>query len=172
MKDHLCSRFASTFTLAILFLAGCGQAEKTAPTEKTSGGGAPASAPGLKILQITGDDTMKYNVTVFEAKAGEPVRVTLTNVGKMPKQAMAHNWVLLQPCSEADFNAFGMAATMAAPTHIPTGTAAKIIAQTKLLGPGESDSIDFKAPSAPGEYPFLCTFPGHFAIMKGKLVVK
>jgi azurin len=80
--------------------------------------------------------------------------------------------VLLQPCSEADFNAFGTAAAMAAPTHIPAGTAAKIIAQTKLLGPGESDSIDFKAPSAPGEYPFLCTFPGHFALMKGKLVVK
>jgi azurin len=61
---------------------------------------------------------------------------------------------------------------MAAPTHIPTGTAAKIIAQTKLLGPGETDTIDFTAPAQPGEYPFLCTFPGHFALMKGKLVVK
>jgi azurin len=61
---------------------------------------------------------------------------------------------------------------MAAPTHIPPGKAAMILAQTKLLGPGESETIDFKAPTQPGEYPFLCTFPGHFAMMKGKLVVK
>jgi azurin len=168
MNTFLRAKLACVFTVATLAVAGCGQAEKTTPASAPPA----APAPGVKTLSITGDDTMKYNVTVFEAKAGEPVRVTLTNVGKMPKQAMAHNWVLLQPCSEADFNAFGTAAAMAAPTHIPAGTAAKIIAQTKLLGPGESDSIDFKAPSAPGEYPFLCTFPGHFALMKGKLVVK
>jgi azurin len=123
-------------------------------------------------VQISGDDTMKFSVTLIEAKAGEPLRVILTNSGKMPKQAMAHNWVLLKPCSEADFNAFGMAAAMAAPTHIPAAKAADILAQTKLLGPGESETIEFKAPSQPGEYPFLCTFPGHYALMKGKLVVR
>jgi azurin len=168
MKNILRSILAGGLTLAALVFAGCGQAEKPGAVSTPTA----AAAPGVKTLAITGDDSMKFNVTVFEAKAGEPVRVTLTNVGKMPKQAMAHNWVLLQPCSEADFNAFGMAATMAAPTHIPSGTAAKIIAKTKLLGPGETDTIDFTAPAQPGEYPFLCTFPGHFALMKGKLVVK
>jgi azurin len=168
MKNCMRSILVGGLSLATLLLAGCGQAEKPSPAIAPKA----AAAPGVKTLAITGDDAMKFNVTVFEVKAGEPVRVTLTNIGKMPKQAMAHNWVLLQPCSEADFNAFGMAATMAAPTHIPTGTAAKIIAQTKLLGPGETDTIDFTAPAQPGEYPFLCTFPGHFALMKGKLVVK
>jgi azurin len=169
MHAILRSQLATLLTLAALTVAGCGQAEKTAPASALP---AAAAAPGVKTLQITGDDMMKFNVTLLEAKAGEPLRVTFTNIGKMPKQAMAHNWVLLQPCSEADLNAFGTAAAMAAPTHIPPGSAARIIAQTRLLGPGESESIDFKAPSVPGEYPFLCTFPGHFALMKGKLVVK
>lgn len=167
MNIFLRSKLACVLTLSALALAGCGQAEKPAAVS------APPTAPaGTSTLQVTADDTMKYNVTQLEAKAGEPLRVILTNVGKLPKQAMAHNWVLLKPCSEADFNAFGMAAAMAAPTHIPTGTAAQIVAQTRLLGPGETDTIDFKAPAQPGEYPFLCTFPGHFAMMKGKLVVK
>lgn len=168
MKEFFPVRISGALVLATLVLSGCGQAEKTAPADAPPA----AAAPGVKTLQITGDDMMKNNVNVFEVKAGEPVRVTFANIGKMPKQAMAHNWVLLQPCSEADFNAFGAAAAMAAPTYIPSGTAAKIVAQTKLLGPGESDTIDFTAPAAPGEYPFLCTFPGHFALMKGKLVVK
>ena len=123
-------------------------------------------------MQITGDDTMKFSVTALSAAPGEPLRVVFSNVGKMPKQAMAHNWVLLQPCSEADLNAFGTAAAVAAPTHIPPARQAQVIVHTKLLGPGESDTIDFKAPSQPGEYPFICTFPGHFAMMRGKLVVK
>ena len=167
MKILLRSKFTYILTLAPLIVGGCGQAEKT-----VAASASPAAPAGTVTLQVTADDTMKYNVTQLEVEAGAPLRVVLTNVGKLPKQAMAHNWVLLKPCSEADFNAFGMAATMAAPTHIPSGTVAQIVAQTKLLGPGETDTIDFPAPSQPGEYPFLCTFPGHFAMMKGKLVVK
>lgn len=161
----------TSLLLAALLLAGCGQAEKPAATSSAAAPSAAAPA-GVKTVTITGDDTMKFSVTLIEAKAGEALRVVFSNIGKMPKQAMAHNWVLLQPCNETDFNAFGMAAAMAAPTHIPAAKAAMILAQTKLLGPGESETIDFKAPAQPGEYPFLCTFPGHFAMMKGKLVVK
>ena len=47
----------------------------------------------------------------------------------------------------------------------------KILAHTKLLGPGEEDSVIFTAPS-PGKYEYLCTFPGHFGIMRGVLTVK
>ena len=46
-----------------------------------------------------------------------------------------------------------------------------MVAHTKLLGGGESDEITFTAPAA-GEYPFICTFPGHFAIMQGVMTVK
>jgi azurin len=108
----------------------------------------------------------------MEARAGELLSVRMTNLGKMPKEAMGHNWVLLQAMSEADFNAFGIASGSAAPSYIPADKAALVIANTKVLGPGESDTVSFKAPDKAGEYPFLCSFPGHFAIMKGKLIVK
>jgi azurin len=48
---------------------------------------------------------------------------------------------------------------------------AAIVAHTKMLGGGESDEITFTAP-APGDYPFICSFPGHFAIMQGVMTVK
>ena len=46
-----------------------------------------------------------------------------------------------------------------------------VIAATKLLGPGESETISFTAPE-PGDYQFVCSFPGHFAMMRGIMVVK
>ncbi|MBI5688640.1 MAG: azurin [Verrucomicrobia bacterium] len=163
-------RLAVSLSVAALWLGGCSPAEK--PSAQTPPSAPPPAAAGVRTVSITGDDTMKFNVTEVAAAPGEPLRVVFTNVGKLPKQAMAHNWVLLQPCSEAELNAFGTAAVLAAPTHIPAAKQAQVIAHTKLLGPGESDTIDFKAPSQPGEYPFICTFPGHFAMMRGKLVVK
>ena len=49
----------------------------------------------------------------------------------------------------------------------------KVIARTKLLGPGESETITFTAPKISSQYDFLCTFPGHFAAgMKGKMIVQ
>ena len=47
----------------------------------------------------------------------------------------------------------------------------KVIAKTKLIGGGESDTIEFAAPE-PGVYDFICSFPNHAAVMKGKLTVK
>ncbi|MGE9268557.1 MAG: plastocyanin/azurin family copper-binding protein, partial [Verrucomicrobiales bacterium] len=57
--------------------------------------------------------------------------------------------------------------------YIPVAEAdaAAILAHTKLLGPGEEDSITFTAPEA-GEYPYLCSFPGHFGVMNGVMTVK
>lgn len=166
--DDLMKSTSLLLIAALLALAGCGE-KKTAPTADAAAVAAPAAG---RLVEITGDDTMRFNVSTIDARAGESLSVRLTNIGKMPKQAMAHNWVLLQPVSEADFNAFGIAAGSAAPTYIPADKAALVITHTKVLGPGESDTVSFKAPEKAGEYPFLCTFPGHFALMKGKLIVK
>jgi azurin len=166
---HLSPFFPAAIIAAVVFTSGCGQSEKPAVASSA----APAAdAAGGRTLNLTADDTMKYSLTTLEARPGEALRVTLTNVGRMPKQTMAHNWVLLKPGTDDEVNAFGMAAATAAPDYIPAAKAAQIIAQTKLVGPGESASVEFKAPEQPGVYPFLCTFPGHFAMMKGKLIVK
>ena len=55
--------------------------------------------------------------------------------------------------------------------YIPSGLTGEIIAYTKMLGGGESDTIIFNAPPI-GTYNFLCSFPGHYAIMNGKFIVE
>src|ERR1700693_1627363 len=75
-------------------LAAADQAEKkTAPAKTES---AAKKTEGAKTVEITGDDTMKYNVTTITAKPGEAVHIKLTNKGTMPKMAAAHNFVLLK----------------------------------------------------------------------------
>ena len=162
---------------SLLVLSGCGGSETKSTPASTEPAAPPAATPpadpaGVKVIRLTGDDTMRFNLTTIEAAPGEPMRVELKNIGRMPKQTMAHNFLLLQPMSDADLNAIGNAASMAAPTYLPKDMS-KVLAHTpKLVGPGETTTVDFNAPTEPGEYPYLCTFPGHFATMRGKLIVK
>ncbi|MDQ8187001.1 plastocyanin/azurin family copper-binding protein [Pelagicoccus sp. SDUM812002] len=133
---------------------------------------ATASTLAAAELEITGNDTMRFNVTELETTVGEETTVTFKNVGTLPKAAMGHNFVVLKPGT--DLASFGNAAIAAAGNdYIPTEEtfAQQVIAHTKVLGPGESDSVSFTI-AEPGEYPFICSFPGHWAIMKGVLQVK
>ena len=125
-----------------------------------------------KIVEITGDDFMKFSVTSFEVKPGQSVSVKLKNIGELPRQAVAHNWVLVAkeafapkfveagvPHPERDYIAFEQEFY--------------VLAKTKMLGPGESDSVTFTAPRDPGTYEYLCTFPEHYAGgMKGVMTVR
>lgn len=153
-------------TLAGASLAFTGCSRSAAPSATT----AATPADGKRAIDLTADDTMKFSLTEIRAKPGEALRLTLKNKGQMPRTVMAHNWVLLKPMSDSDLNAFGMKASSIAPQYLPDDQSS-VIAHTKLIEGGESDTIEFNAPSAPGEYPFICTYPGHFAIMKGKLIV-
>jgi azurin len=169
----------------LLFLASCGgneSSENTVTTDTTSAMEAPAAPqtpgadiPGIDSVQVTdhiqleGMDNMKYDKTLFKIKAGQDVKLTLKNAGKLPKEAMSHNVVVL--AQGTDIQAFGEAAVAARPDHIPAAMASDVIAHTKLLGPGESDTITFKV-ADPGVYDFICSFPGHFGTMRGKIVVE
>ena len=115
---------------------------------------------------------MKFNITEIHAKPGEALAVTLTNEGTVPKFSMGHNWVLL--AAGTDLNAFaGEAATAAATEYVPASFKDRVLAATKLLGPKESSTALFYAPTKPGRYPFLCAFPGHMQVgMKGELIVE
>jgi azurin len=124
-----------------------------------------------KKVQIQANDQMKYDVASIDATAGQKVTVTITNAGKLPKVAMAHNFVLLK--AGTDVSAFSMAAmTHHESGYMPPDMADKVIAATKLVGPGESDRVTFTAPVG-GIYDYICTFPGHaLAGMRGTLNVK
>lgn len=165
----------ASLSLALLVLAGCGKKESAAPQASNTPAAPNAStpaAPAVLNVEITANDAMKFSVTRIEAKAGQDVKVTLVNIGSMPKAAMGHNWVLLK--KGVDAKAFVDAAVAAmANDYFPADKADQVIAHTKLLGPKQTDEVSFKAPTEPGEYEFLCSFPAHYVSgMKGVLVVK
>ncbi len=162
MKKHLLLPILA----GSLVLAACGKKEESAAAPA-----APA-ADAATVIELTANDSMKYNLARFEVKAGQDVTVSLTNMGSMPKAAMAHNLIILK--KDADPKAFTDAAVMAAASdYIPAALTGQIIAHTKLLGPKQTDEVKFKAPTEPGEYPFFCSFPAHFLSgMKGVMVVK
>ena len=149
--------------LAALGTSGCGQ--KGTSTQA-------AAATGPRVIEITAGDTMKYDVTAIDAKPGEDLKVILTNNGTQPKEVMGHNWILLKAGSDSE--AFSKAATLAKDTeYFPAALSDQVIAHIALLGPRKSGEVTFNAPTTPGTYPFLCSFPAHFQVgMKGVLIVK
>lgn len=139
-----------------------------APAAKTQS----AAAKGGRLVELTGGDTMKYDKAEITAKPGETLHIVLKNNGTMPKIAMAHNWVLLKlGTDQVEFNKAGFNARET--DFIPPDMKSAVIANTGLAGPGETVEVTFKVPATAGNYAFLCSFPGHFALgMRGTLIVK
>jgi azurin len=158
-------RLTSLLSIALLFAA--------APSAPVVAQDKPAAAAGsARTVEITGGDDMKYSVTTIPAKPGETLRIRLSSKGTLPKIAMAHNVVVLKLGSkQIDFvNAAAMARTT---DFIPAEMKDQVLAATTLAGPGETVETTLKVPTTPGSYPFVCTFPGHFAAgMRGNIVVK
>ena len=161
--------------MGFLAVTSCGKKE-TAPTEEstevteTAEGEGQAPTAVRNVLVIEGNDQMQFNTKELRATAGQPITLTLKHVGKVPKEAMGHNLVILQ--EGTDETAFATKAMNAKDTdYIPASEKTSIIAHTKLLGGGEEDTIEFTIDKK-GTYNFLCTFPGHFAMMKGVLIVE
>jgi azurin len=118
---------------------------------------------------ITGDDLMKFNKTEIRVKAGQKVRLTLRHIGKLDINMMGHNVVILKiGVNPTEFAA--KAATEKDNGYLPIDSQ-DIIAHTDLIGGGQVTTIEFDAPAA-GTYDFLCSFPAHFALMKGKFIVE
>ncbi len=151
--------FLSIAALAPLLFTGCGQGHKETSTD------------GVRTVTLTANDSMKFSLSDIQAAPGERLRLVLHNVGRMPKHTMGHNWVLFQSMEASAFNRIGMEAARNAPDYLPADRSV-ILAKTKMLGPGESDTITFTVPEETGDYPFACTFPGHFALMRGKVTVR
>jgi azurin len=131
---------------------------------------APASAAGDPCkLEITGNDQMQYDKKELDVPAScKQVTVTLHHAGQLPAAAMGHNWVLVStPDLTAVANA-GMGAGLAS-NYIQPGDK-RVIAHTKVVGGGQTDSVTFSTSALKpgGDYSYLCTFPGHNALMRGK----
>jgi len=168
--------FLAPAVVAALFLASCGggtqttedttASTETTPTENVAGNENLEPA----VFVIEGNDQMQFSEKNLTAKAGQEIQITLNNVGELPKESMGHNIVVLVP--DTDIAAFGGEAFKAKDAdYIPATYASSIVAHTKLLGPGESDTITFTI-SEPGEYTFVCSFPGHWGTMQGTITVQ
>lgn len=129
---------------------------------------APAAASGNTVV-LTSNDQMKFDKSEIKVKAGGKVTLTLKHSGSMAKQVMGHNFVLLK--AGTDMANFAITAMSAVDTDYVPADSDAVIAHTKIIGGGESDEITFDTPE-PGTYDFLCTFPGHFALMQGKFIVE
>jgi azurin len=119
-------------------------------------------------VDIAGSDAMQYDKKEIAVAADcTSVEVTLTHAGKLPAQAMGHNWVLAKTADMQGVVNDGMGASFAA-NHIKAGDT-RVIAHTKIVGGGQSDTVTFATSLLKkGEaYSFFCTFPGHSALMKG-----
>ena len=112
---------------------------------------------------------MLFNVTEFSVKPGQPVSLAFSN-----PDATAHNLAICKPGSAEEI---GLAGNEMAKDpegmkkdYIPPTD--KILWHTKLLMPNAAETLRFTAPSTPGDYPYLCTFPGHWVIMRGVMHVR
>ena len=132
---------------------------------------SPAAFAKTCKLAISSNDQMQFDKPELKVAADcTKVELTLTHAGKMPVAAMGHNWVLAKT---SDFRSLAIAGgkATAADSFLPKGDA-RALAHTKVIGGGEKTTITFPTSGLAkgGDYTFFCSFPGHWNIMKGKLV--
>ena len=133
--------------------------------------GTPAFAANCDI-QVEANDAMQFNVKTIEvSKSCKQFTVKLRHTGKLPKASMGHNWVLAKTADVQAVANDGMAAGVTAQYVKPGDT--RVIASTKVIGSGETDSVSFSPAKLKDSeaYTFFCSFPGHWAVMKGTLTL-
>ena len=152
------------------------------PAEKAPAADSPKPTEAMKAfkgdgevveLTISGNDQMQFDQKKLTAKAGQMVRLTLKHTGQLPAQAMGHNVVILKQGEDIfEFGAdVGEARGSPANNYVPEALLDRVVAYTKLIGGGQTAVVEFQVPAQAGEYPFLCSFPGHFGQMNGTLEV-
>ena len=134
---------------------------------------AATNVKGEEVADITiSADKVQflYDIKEFSVKAGQKVKLTLKNPSAQP-----HNLVIAKPGSEgaviaAATTAMGNPKYMTEMQAVPESDA--ILFHTKLVQANQEDVLEFTAPEEPGDYPYICTFPGHFVLMKGVMKVE
>lgn len=125
--------------------------------------------PDARPIEMLTGTNLTFQTKTIHVRANEPLALTLANPDVVP-----HNWALVRPGALqrvgelanqliADPNAF-------ARHYIPESD--DVLFYTDVVGSGESQTVFVNAPAEPGRYPFLCTFPGHWMVMNGEMIVE
>lgn len=133
--------------------------------------GFAQAAPNCTI-KLQGNDAMQFDLKTATVSASCPtITIELTHTGKLPENVMGHNVVVSATGDVSAVAAAGMKAGAAA-AYVPKGDA-RVLAATPVVGGGASTSAKLpgKKLKAGGDYSYFCSFPGHSALMKGKLAV-
>ena len=113
----------------------------------------------------TQGNQMKYDVAEIYAKSGSKLKVVFKNNATM--ETMKHNIVFIKNKNQVK----EIGEKSAKETDYLVETHEGILAYTTMIGPGEITELIFDVPAKKGKYPFICTYPGHYGVMKGILVV-
>lgn len=139
------------------------------PPEKSVAGGARLRELGVSVFVIrTIREQMLYDTTQLIVAAGKPVSIVLIN-----EDAMPHNLVVMQPGALEELGPLAETmlpeADVRGRVYVPASP--KVLQATRLVEPGQQARLSFTAPRKVGEYDYACTFPGHWRLMRGKLIV-
>lgn len=109
---------------------------------------------------------LKFDIDKFSVKPGAKIKLVFKN-----NDDMQHNFVLVQPSMADEVGKLALQMGLEGPAmqYVPKSNA--VLAHTKLLQPSSSETIYFTAPEKKGTYPFICTYPGHYTIMRGEMTV-
>ena len=174
-----CSQEASKPAEASAPAASAASEAAPAPAESTPPADAPASeaastaaapAAGNCATTVESNDNMQFNTKDIQvSKACKEFTITLKHTGTQPKTSMGHNIVIGKA---EDMDGIFKDGVGAADTDYVKPDDARVVAHTKLIGGGEESSLTLDpAKLADGEYKFACTFPGHGALMNGKVTL-
>ncbi len=144
-------------------LSDLAQASKTVPNPWR------AAIPGARPVTIQAGKNLTFSTPSFTVRAGEPIKLTFMNPDVVP-----HNWVLIKPGTlpkVGDLVNKIVADPEAVTRHYIPKTD-DVLAGTDMVYPQDQFAIYFKAPSERGRYPFLCSFPGHWMVMNGVMIVE
>jgi azurin len=124
---------------------------------------------GERAVLINAISGLKYDKTLIEAKPNEPLALTLKNM-----DAMLHNLVIVSPGAARKVGdaSFKMLSDPKAGEKNYAPDLSEVMHVIPVIEPGKRHVLHFRAPKKPGDYPFLCTFPGHWMAMNGILRVK
>lgn len=123
----------------------------------------------VRVVRIkTVEEEMRYDTAYFAVQAGKSVQIVLENEDLMP-----HNLVVTTPGSLKEVAQLGL---QVGPNngwkglqYVPESD--KVLFATQMVPSRQTARLTFTAPSEPGEYPYVCTFPQHWYRMYGVMVV-
>lgn len=169
------------FAVALLIVS-CGQGEGGQHNQKDSSKSvqpavqAETTVPGVEKLEFSdtvllkANENMRFDKELFRVRSGKKLRLIIKNTSAKSNMSMLHNVVILSSGTDiADFA--DVAQKAKAEQYVPSSLDSLIITHTRLVSGGESDEVEFTLPKA-GVYDFICSFPGHWGTMQGKIVAE